>query len=224
MLRHSLSRPRHAVLLACALAACVPAPKASAPEGTSYTEAEEPENTSYGRVIRFSSRIVVPPGRTREELTATLERAAEDLAEETGAVAVMVFAYREGDRPSGGHTAGRAIYAPDGRWEDADTGGPMAVRVDLNDLYFAPPLVHAAIRDTVVLADSYSGRVVLSREYGTWRDEDVVARPANGTRAVVLDFRSEPMGNREMIRYRVRTLAPVAEHEGWVHASDTSRH
>lgn len=199
--------------------ACEPAPRVSSfsSERTSYTQIEPLENTSYGRVSRFSSRIVVPMGRTREELTATLEQAARKLAAETGGDAVMVFAYRDGDSPSGFYSAGRAIYAPNGKWEDADTGGPMRVQVDLNDLYFAPPATHAAVGDTVSLTSSYDDRVSISRDYGAWGDEDIVARVANGARAIVVEFRSEPMGNQEFMRYRVRTLPPAPQHEGWVH-------
>jgi plastocyanin len=199
--------------------ACEPSPQASSfpLERTSYTQTEVPENTSYGRVSRFSSRIVVPLGRTREELTATLEQAARKLAAETGADAVMVFAYRDGDSPSGSYSAGRAIYAPNGKWEDAETGGPMRVQVDLNELYFAPAAAHAAVGDTVSLASSYDDRVSISKEYGAWGDEEIVARVANGVRAIVQEHRSEPMGDHEFMRYRILTLPPAPRHEGWVH-------
>ncbi|WP_420125981.1 hypothetical protein [Longimicrobium sp.] len=199
--------------------ACESAPQSNSfpPDRTSYTQVEAPENTSYGRVSRFSSRIAVPLGRTRGELTVTLEQAARKLAAETGADAVMVFAYREGDSASGFYSAGRAIYAPHGKWEDADTGGPMRVQVELNDLYFAPPATHAAVGDTVFLTNSYDDRVSISRDYGAWGDEDIVARVANGGRAIVLEFRSEPMGDQEFMRYRIRTLPPAPPHGGWVH-------
>lgn len=220
-LSSSIGRGALFVLL---VAACEPAPQASSlpSERTSYTQIEPPENTSYGRVSRFSSRIVVPLGRTREELTTTLEQAARKLAAETGADAVMVFAYRDGDSPSGVYSAGRAIYAPNGKWEDADTGDPMRVQVDLNELYFAPLGVHAAVGDTVSLASSYDDRVSISKEYGAWGDEDIVARVANGARAIVLEYRSEPMGDQEFMRYRIRTLPPAPQHEGWVHKDQAS--
>lgn len=189
-------------------AACEPVPQANPfpPERMSYSQVEAPKNSSYGRVSRFSSRIVVPLGRTREELAATLEQAARRLAAETGADAVMVFAYRDDDRPSGSYSAGRAIYAPNGKWEDADTGGPMRVQVDLNELYFALPVTHDVVGDTISVVGSYDDQVSISKEYGSWGDEDIVARVANGTRAIVLEYRSEPMGDHEFMRYRVRTL------------------
>jgi hypothetical protein len=169
---------------------------------------------------RFSSRVVVPPGRTREEVTATLDRAARDLAEETEANAVLVFAYRPGDRPEGIYSVGRAVYAPNGRWENADDGGPIQVRVDLNDLYFAPPDTSGLPGDTVALTDAYGDRVNLSDAYGKWGDDNIVARVPNGTKAVILERKSESMGDQEFVRYRVRTLG-AAGREGWVHKGDT---
>jgi hypothetical protein len=209
----------YSALFVLLIAACEPSPQSNPfpPERTSYTEVEAAENTSYGKVSRFSSRIVVPLGRTREELTATLEQAARKLASETGADAVMVFAYRDGDKPSGFYSAGRVIYAPNGKWEDADMGGPMRLQVDLNDLYFAPPATHAVSGDTVSLVSSNDDSVSLSKEYGAWGDEDIVARVAKGARAIVLDHQSEPMGEHEFARYRIRTLPPAPQQEGWVH-------
>ncbi len=80
-------------------------------EQTSYSQAGEIEDVSYRGVKRVSSRIVVPMGRTRDELAATLDRAARELAQETQANAVMVFAYRPQDDPSGqySYSAGRAV-------------------------------------------------------------------------------------------------------------------
>jgi hypothetical protein len=201
-------------------ASAVPGSAASSAERTSYTQIGGVEDVSHALARRFSSRVVVPLGRTREEVTATLERAARDMAEENDANAVMVFAYRPGDRPEGIYSVGRAIYAPGGKWENADDGGPMQVTVDLSDLYFAPPDISGSPGDTVALGNPYGDRVSLSGEYGTWGDDDIVARMPNGTRGVILERKSQPMGDQEFVRYRIRTLGPAGR-EGWVHKGDT---
>lgn len=220
-------------LIALLLGACESAPEAGleaasatqasaalAVEKTSYTQAGSIKDVSYPLARRFSSRVVVPLGRTREEVTATLERAARDLAQKTDADAVMVFAYRPGDRPEGIYSVGRAVYAPNGKWENADDGGPMQVSVDLRDLYFAPPDTSGSPGDTVALNDPYGDRVDLSNEYGKWGDDNIVAQVPNGSKAVILERESEPMGNQEFVRYRVRTLG-ATRREGWVHKGDT---
>ena len=189
-------------------------------EQTSYSQAGEIEDVSYGSVKRVSGRIVVPLGRTREELTATVDRAARELAKETQANAVMVFAYRPQDDPSGEYSAGMAVYAPNGEWGDAASSAPMRVSVDLNDLYFAPPTNQIAIGESVSLKASRGGVIEVSKEYGSLMDEDIIARVPNGTEATVVERRSEPLGDREFVRYRVRFTHRGREITGWVSQSN----
>jgi hypothetical protein len=220
------SLPKGRLCILVLAVACEPAPQSSAypPERTSYVSVGGPENADFLKISRLTSRIVVPLDRTREELTATLEQAAREFAKESEADAVMVFAYRPGDDPSGMYTAGRAIYAPNGKWEDAGEDGPMQVQVALNELYFASPVVHLAVGDTVSLHSSFGDDVALSREYGTWGDEDIVARVPNGAQAVIVESRSQPMGNRAFVRYRVRSLSAGGRHVGWVHEDVVGAH
>ena len=186
-------------------------------EQTSYSRSGEIEDVSYGSVKRVSRRIVVPLGRTRDQLTATLDRAAKELAKEAQANAVMVFAYRPQDNPSGQYSAGRVVYAPNGRWEEAASSVPMRVSVDLNDLYFAPPKDQIAIGEAVILRAPLGGLIVLSKGYGSWMEEDIIARVPEGTEATVVERRAEPMGDQEFVRYRVRLTDRGREVNGWVH-------
>lgn len=188
-------------------------------EQTSYSQSGKIEDVSYGNVKRVSGRIVVPLDRTKEELTATLNRAAREIGKETNANAVMVFAYRPQDDPSGQYTAGRAVYAPNGKWEEATSSAPMRVSVDLNDLYFAPPTNQIAIGETVRLKTSLDDVIAVSKEYGSWSDEDIIDHVPVGTEATILERRSEPMGDQEFIRYHVRVTHAGREINGWVHQS-----
>ncbi len=188
-------------------------------EQTSYSQSGETEDASYGSVKRVSGRIVVPLGRTKEELTATLDRAAREIGKETNANAVMVFAYRPQDDPSGQYTAGKAVYAPNGKWEEATFPAPMRVSVDLNDLYFVPPTSQIAIGETIRLKTSLDDVIAVSKEYGSWSDEDIIARVSVSTEATILERRSEPMGDQEFVRYRVRVTDGGREINGWVHQS-----
>ncbi len=189
-------------------------------EQTSYSQSGEIEDASYGDVKRVSGRIVVPLGRTKEELTATLDRAAREIGKETNANAVMVFAYRPQDDPSGQYTAGRAVYAPNGKWEEATSSAPMRVSVDLNDLYFAPPTNRIAIGETIRLKTSLDDVIAVSKEHGSWSDEDIIAHVSVGTEATILERRSEPMGDQEFVRYRIRVTDRGREINGWVDGSN----
>jgi hypothetical protein len=109
-----------------------------------------------------------------------------------------------------------------GSHEEADLGSaaseaPMKLTVDLNDLYFAAPTKLIAKGDAVILTTSFGGEVGVSRKYGSWMDEDILARVPVGTKATILESRSQPMGDQEFVRYRIQTAARGKEIGGWVH-------
>ncbi|MDG4596464.1 MAG: hypothetical protein P9F75_12385 [Candidatus Contendobacter sp.] len=189
-------------------------------EQTSYLRPSKIEDVSYGNVKRVSQRIIVPLGRTKDQLTATLDRAARELAQETRAKAVMVFAYRPQDDPSGQYSVRRAVYAPNGRWEEAASSAPMRISVDLNDLYFTPTKYPIAIGETVRLKAPRGGLIELSKGYGSWTEKDIIARVPEGTDATIFERRSEPMGNQEFVRYRVRMTDHGSQVNGWVHQNN----
>ena len=104
---------------------------------TSFTQYGELEDFSYRGAKRVSARIFVPTGRTKDQLTATLDRAARAIAKEARANAVSILAYGPQDDPTGPYTAASADYAPNGKWDDAHIEAPMQLRVDFNEAYFS---------------------------------------------------------------------------------------
>jgi hypothetical protein len=95
-----------------------------------YRQAGSVEDTSYLGIRRFSIRIAIPPGHSRDEEAEALKEAAVHLAQREGANATIVFAYRPGDDTTRVYTVGRAIFAPNGRWEDAGSSAPKSVTID----------------------------------------------------------------------------------------------
>jgi hypothetical protein len=96
----------------------------------------------------------------------------------------------------------------------------MRVSVDLNDLYFAPPKDQIAIKEAVRLKAPRGGLIELSKGYGSWMEEDIIARVPEGTEATVVERRAEPMGNQEFVRYHIRVTDRASEVHGWVHQSN----
>ncbi|MEI7869225.1 MAG: hypothetical protein WCI11_15155 [Candidatus Methylumidiphilus sp.] len=190
-------------------------------QSTSYSQIGKTEDSSWAIARRFTSRIVIPLGRSREEVKATLERAAKELMKKTNADAIMVFAYRLGDPTTGMYSAGQAIYAPNGKWGDAATNSPKKISIDINNLYFALPDHTVKTGDTISLQNSTNTYVYISTKYGSWHDIDIVARVPNGTKAIILERKFEPIGEEEFVRYRIRTIGSGTNYEGWVHKSDT---
>lgn len=130
-------------------------------EQTSFTQVGELEDISTAEAKRMTIRIKVPLGKTKEELAATLERAAREVQEKTKANAVSVFAYRPQDKTDGAYSAGMAEYAPNGEWANAAQSGPMQVKVELNELYFAAPTKRLSVNSVIKLkADSAEEKLV----------------------------------------------------------------
>lgn len=190
---------------------------------TSYTRAGDIRDVSYANTRRFALDIFIPEGRTREEVRATLRRAARDLQEDTNAKAVMVFAYRPDDDPEGTYSVGRAVYAPDGEWGEAGSGAPMQMTLDLRDFYFNRRTPSAEVGDTVELRAAGGEHVALSDEYGSWHDEDIIVRVKPGTTAEIIRRRSQTMADTELVRYLIRVHVDSREYEGWVHREHVER-
>lgn len=185
-------------------------------EQTSFTQVGEMEDISTPQAKRVSIRIKVPLGRTKEELTATLERAAREIEEKTKANAISIFAYRPQDKTDAAYSAGMAEYAPNGEWADAAKSGSMQIKVTLNDLYFAVAPEQIAVQSLIKLkASPTEGNIGISREYGSWRDEDIIINVPEGTEATILEVKSQPIGSSELVRYQIS--ANGGSIVGWVH-------
>lgn len=185
-------------------------------EQTSFSQVGDLEDISTAKAKRMTIRIKVPLGRTKEELTATLERAAREVQEKTKANAVSVFAYRPQDKTDGAYSAGMAEYAPNGEWANAAQSGPMQVKVELNDLYFAAPTEKIDVQSVIQLkANSTDSKVGISRKYGSWMEEDIITYVPKGTEAKILEVKSQSLGSSELIRYQVSTDGGRVV--GWIH-------
>ena len=110
------------------------------PASVSYELVGPDESVGWTTTQRYTTRILVPPGRTRAEVEATLDRAARDLlARHVAADAAMVFAFRPGDPLDGEPTVGTAVHAANGNWIHASSTGPMRTSYELAESYFEAP-------------------------------------------------------------------------------------
>lgn len=90
----------------------------------SYEVVEE-EWSNFSKVKRRSVKIRVSAGLSREELRFNLQHCAADQFNALKPAAVMVLAYAATpveNAVDGPYTAGRAVFAPFGKWEKAQDG------------------------------------------------------------------------------------------------------
>jgi hypothetical protein len=81
-------------------------------------------------------RIVIPVGRTREEVRETFKRAMRDLLGQRNADAAIVWGYSPNDPLDSSYTVGMATFAPNGVWSKAGDGKPKRVIIELTASYF----------------------------------------------------------------------------------------
>ncbi len=195
----------------------------TAPEsGVAFTFSGDPEDVSIGTARRVSGRIVIPLGHSREEVETALQEAVIQLAKREEAQAAMVFAYRPGEATTGTFTVGKAVLAPNGRWEDASETGPMETQVEIGNLYFADTAAQDVFKrgDKVRLRND-RGAVSVSARDDAWGEEHRVAKVPNGTRAVIQERVIHPISPEyEIIRCRITFKYDGQELEGWIHERD----
>lgn len=98
----------------------------------SYDIVQE-EWVNFSAIKRLSVKITVPPGLSPDELRFNLKHCAATRFNYHKPDAVMVFAYVERDRVEIGKipfSAGRAVFAPFGKWEKALDGFAYNVPID----------------------------------------------------------------------------------------------
>jgi hypothetical protein len=189
---------------------------------TSYQEVGKIRDLSIQGTKRIIAHITIPLGRTEEEVRATLKKAAIEIAKREKAVATTIKAYRPNDKVTGVYTAGRAIYAPNGKWEDAATKAPMAciIEFDKNSLYFKNEQASTTTKtkQKMVLTSKSGKPVGISRKRDSWTDDDIIANIPPGTSVVILKKHKEAITPEMVfIRCKVRVNWKGKNVVGWVH-------
>ena len=104
---------------------------------TSYKVVGDIKDLSYASIKRIEVLIAIPKGRTQEQVEETLKRAAYEIAKREKPKALVVKAFSEEDQfKHGSYTAGEAIWAPDGKWENAGLKSEYKVTIKLGKIYF----------------------------------------------------------------------------------------
>ena len=77
----------------------------------------------------------------------------------------------------------------------------------------------AKVNEAVVLKSNTGNEVFISNTPTIWRDENLVARVPNGTKATIQEIhKSEITPEYILVRFKVITDEP--SHKGWVHSFD----
>jgi hypothetical protein len=193
-------------------------------ESASYRQIGPIEDTSYANVKRISAYIVVPTGLSEKELRILLKDAVTTLGKQHRASAAMILAYREEDEVTGHWTAGKAVYAPGGKWEDAGKASPMQVQIEVGKVYFEKQEEKIPERgDKVVLEKSDRKFISLSRSRDAWGDDQIIASvPVDTTARVLEHYKAAITSDYILVRYLVSTTLHGKKIQGWVFNDEVS--
>ncbi len=182
---------------------------------------EDANYRSHRRMIeRKVARITVPEGLSKGELEFNLKHAAMKVYETYKPDALMIFAYKEGDKTQSTYTAGRCVFAPYGKWENANKKVPLKdykAAIDIKDSYFKPTVKILPRGAKVKLKDKYSNRVGISKTPDSFVDEDIIFQVPNGTPATII---GHDKWTEDLVVHKVRVKYGGKNRVGWVSAGD----
>ena len=186
---------------------------------TSYSQIGGIRDVSYSTVKRYVVEIRIPIGRKKEDVTATLKRAAKEIGEKINFDALAVHAYTRYDDSQEDLPIGYAEYAPNGKWEDADLTSQKLIQVHLGNAYFPKAKTDLPEINGIAYLKSKDGeKIPLSRERDSWDDEDIITKFRPGTKVKILD--KYYFGTQDYIF--IRYFISINNLKGWVHSWDLS--
>ena len=186
------------------------------------------DDVSFRGYPRYTRKILVELGLSREELENNLIHAAWELQKDKNAKAVMIFAYRKDDLQRDLYSAGRCTLAPFGDWalatdKQLNSTSNLTHVIDIAEIYFKdlPPMYK--IKDGVIV-NKHNTKLYKTKDINP---DEVITLLRKGTEAIVVDcernFSSDDFLDIYKIRFIVRGNKTAA---GWVFSDnlDKSQH
>lgn len=205
--------------------------------GDAPTWSRYPDATTSYRVVgcttaddppvpRRACDIIVPLGRSQDQLLATAERAANELGAAEGVCGVWMRLARPGDAPGSG-PAGDYVFAAGGEWESVprrctgpltlDSTGFQAPKF-ATDLYFNPPPRLEKGQRVRAIGRIDASQVDVSRGPDDWGDDEIIGHVPTGSLGTVLSIDYGPVVAQEVGRIEVEFSLDGRKVRGWVHS------
>lgn len=183
----------------------------------------ETRDVSFSTVKRYVVSIMLPPSLSKEEVEQNFKHAILQTYRDKKPNAITIWGYRNGDDIKQSFTVGDAVFAPNGKWENAgDSDGSLRnyqVVINVRDSYLSPdkPL---SVGDVVTLEalksdvfkDKDTSSVRIWNDYGNRYDSNILMKVPNGTKAKILEIKQTGAGNYASTVYKVEVKQKV----GWV--------
>jgi len=196
----------------------------SLPDGfkPSYKIAET-RDVSFSTVKRYVVSLTLPTNLSKEEVEQNFKHAILQTYKDKKPNAITIWGYQDGDDIKQSFTVGDAVFAPNGKWENAgDSDGSLQnyqVIVNVKDSYLNPKTT-LSIGDVITLMalksdivkDRDTNSVRVWNDYGNRYDSNILMKVPNGTKAKILEKKQTGAGDYISTVYKVEVKQKV----GWV--------
>jgi hypothetical protein len=183
----------------------------------------ETRDVSFSTVKRDVVSITLPPNLSKEEIEQNFKHAILQTYKDKRPNAITIWGYQNGDDIKQSFTVGDAVFAPNGKWENAgNSDGSLQnyqVIVNVKDSYLSPKKTQS-VGDVVtlmalksdILKDKDTSSVRVWNDYGNRYDSNIIMRVPNGTKAKILEKKQTGAGDYSSTVYKVEVKGKV----GWV--------
>lgn len=183
----------------------------------------ETRDVSFSTVKRFVVSITLPPNLSKEEVEQNFKHSILQTYKDKKPSAITIWGYQNGDDIKQSFTVGDAVFAPNGKWENAsDSDGSLKnyqVTINVKDSYLNPKgtlsvggfITLMALKSDVV-NDKDTKSVRVWNDYGNRYDSNILMKVPNGTKAKILEKKQMGAGDYISTVYKVEVKGKV----GWV--------
>jgi hypothetical protein len=183
----------------------------------------ETRDVSFSTVKRYVVSIMLPSNLSKEEVEQNFKHAILQTYKDKKPNAITIWGYQNGDDIKQSFTVGDAVFAPNGKWENAgDSDGSLQnyqVIVNVKDSYLNPKTT-LAVGDVITLValkpdvvkDKDTNSVRVWNDYGNRYDSNILMKVPNGTKAKILEKKQTGAGDYISTVYKVEVKQKI----GWV--------
>ena len=188
----------------------------------SYKVAET-RDVSFSTVKRYVVSLTLPSSLSKEEVEQNFKHAILQTYKDKKPNAITIWGYQDGDDIKQSFTVGDAVFAPNGKWENAgDSDGSLQnyqVIVNVKDSYLndkktlsvGDVITLMALKSDVV-KDKDTNSVRVWNHYGNRYDSNILMKVPNGTKAKILEKKQTGAGDYISTVYKVEVKQKI----GWV--------
>jgi len=180
-------------------------------------------DVSFSTVKRYVVSVMLPPSLGKEEVEQNFKHAILQTYRDKKPNAITIWGYQNGDDIKQSFTVGDAVFAPNGKWENAgDSDGSLRnyqVVISVRDSYLSPDKT-LSVGDVITLValksdvfkDKDTSSVRVWNDYGNRYDSNILMKVPNGTKAKILEMKQTGVGDYASTVYKVEVKQKV----GWV--------